>query len=180
MFKQTIKRDSFLKPVSRDHGLLLVLVQRLQKAAQASKEDRISLASEIRNRLAELSIQYISDEEQSLALLNFDTTLAEEISQEHKKIRDSLEAFSRLSDEELETEEFIELASLIEDHVRWDEKAVFPYIQREITDCERQILEERSANLEAGRSRPIQRLHHSITLKKDNGEAQTCSCADSL
>ena len=180
MLDNTFERNSALQPISRDHGVLLVLVQRLRKAAQGTKQDRILLAGEIRNKFAGLVDSYLSDETDSLALLEFSQLVWGEIVSDHASIVREVNKLGGLSDDDLTPDRFLALAELIENHVRWDERTVLPYLQREVAESDWAKLVAKTAQVERNHSRPIKKLHHSISLDKKAGLAQTCTCADSV
>lgn len=80
MTNQIFEREAALQPLSRDHGVLLVLVQRLHKAAAATEQDRISLATELMTHHAALIEQYyLADEQVALSKVNLSDLLSKEI-----------------------------------------------------------------------------------------------------
>lgn len=178
MVNQKLEREAALQPLSRDHGVLLVLVQRLHKAAAATEQDRISLATELRTHHAALIEQYLADEQVALSKVNLSDLLSKEIAEQHGKINEVIKQLS--SSESLQAKDFDAVANVIEDHVRWDEREVLPYLQRTMTDSEREALVLNTSEVESSRERPTQKLHHSIKLDKAAGHAETCSCADCL
>lgn len=180
MLFENLEREPALQPLSRDHGVLLVLVQRLRKAAEATVQDRVSLATEIASRHAVLIEQYLNDEQLVLANLNLSFLLSNEIGQQHKHINEGIKQLTSSSVESLQPKDFDALANIIENHVRWDERDVLPYLQKIMKDSEREALALHTSQVESNRDRPIKRLHHSIALNKLAGDAQTCTCADRL
>ncbi|MBS1996903.1 MAG: hemerythrin domain-containing protein [Cyanobacteria bacterium SZAS LIN-2] len=180
MSDKKFEREPALQPISRDHGVLLLLVQRLYKAAEATAEDRTALAQEIRSRLAGLVEEYLVDEEKSLSLMTFSDAVRQEIVLEHRKINSEIKRLAGIPAGKLKSKDFRALADLVDEHVRWDERVVMPYLQRELKDPERAELAQHTADVEAQRSRPTQKLHSSIKLDEAAGKAQTCACADSL
>ena len=177
MLHANFEREPALKPISRDHGVLLVLVQRLHKAAQASARDRVALATEIATRHAGLIEQYLLDEQIALSKANPSYLLSDEIAEQHKQIN---EAIKTLLTSSLQAKDFDAVANIIEDHVRWDEREVLPYLQSRMSDSQREELALQTSQLESEHQRPIKKLHQSIRLNKSTGDAQTCTCADSL
>jgi hypothetical protein len=173
-------REPALQPISRDHGVLLVLVQRLRKAAQATAQDRAALATEIQTRHADLVEQYLGDEQIALSKMNPSYLLTNEIAEQHGKINETIKKLTSSSVESLQPEDFDALANIIEDHVRWDERVVLPYLQRIMSTSQREELSMHTSQIDLKHDRPIKKLHHSIALNKFAGEAQTCTCADSL
>lgn len=180
MANQKLDREAALKPISRDHGVLLLLVQRLHKAAEATEQDRISLATEIRTHHVALVEQYLADEQVALSKVDLSDLLSKEIAEEHRKINEAIKQLISSADDNLQAKDFDAVANVIEAHVRWDEREVLPYLQRTMTDSERDALALNTAEVELSRERPTQKLHHSINLNKSSGHAETCSCADCL
>ena len=173
-------REPAFQPISRDHGVLLVLVQRLRKAAQATVQDRVALATEIQTRHADLLEQYLADEQIALSKMNPSYLLTNEIAEQHGKINEATKQLTSRAVESIRPEDFKALANVIEDHVRWDEREVLPYLQKIMSTSQREELSAHTSQLELKHDRPIKKLHHSITLNKFAGDAQTCTCADSL
>lgn len=180
MLDKTFERNCALMPLSRDHGVLLVLVQRLRKAAAGTNEDRIAIAGEIRNKFVTLVSRYLADETESLSEIEFSELVRHEINIEHATIVRELKKLGRLAKDQLTNERLVELADLIENHVRWDERIVLPYLQREVANSDWAKLAAKTSVFERKHSRPIKKLHHSISLDKQAGTAQTCTCADSI
>jgi hypothetical protein len=180
MVNQKLEREAALQPLSRDHGVLLVLVQRLHKAAAATEQDRISLATELRTHHAALIEQYLADEQVALSKVNLSDLLSKEIAEQHGKINEVIKQLTSSAVESLQAKDFDAVANVIEDHVRWDEREVLPYLQRTMTDSEREALVLNTSEVESSRERPTQKLHQSIKLDKAAGHAETCSCADCL
>jgi hypothetical protein len=180
MVNQKFEREAALQPLSRDHGVLLVLVQRLHKAAAATEQDRISLATELRSHHGALVEQYLADEQVALSKVNLSDLLSKEIAEQHGKINEAIKQLTSSAVETLQPKDFDAVANVIEDHVRWDEREVLPYLQRTMTDSEREALALNTSEVELSRERPIQKLHQSIKLDKTAGHAETCSCADCL
>jgi len=180
MLNTNFEREPALQPISRDHGVLLVLVQRLHKAAQATPQDRVALANEIATRHASLIEQYLWDEQKALSKVNPSYLLSNEIVEQHRKINEAIKRLSTSPAQSLQANDFDEVANIIEDHVRWDEREVLPYLQTRMSESQREELALQTSQLESEHERPIKKLHHSITLDKSAGDAQTCTCADSL
>jgi hypothetical protein len=177
---QKLEREVAFQPLSRDHGVLLVLVQRLRKAAVSTEHDRAYLVRELRSHHATLVEQYLADEQAALGKANIGDLLAAEIADEHAQINRGIKRLTASSIGSLQAKDFDALAKAIEKHVRWDEREVMPYLQRTMSAGEREALVLNTAQVESSRDRPTQKLHHSINLDKSSGRAETCSCADCL
>lgn len=180
MSNSNFQREPALHPISRDHGVLLVLAQRLYKAADATAQDRIALATEIATRHAALVEQYLADEQTALSKLNPSYLLSNEIIEQHRKINEAIKQLSTTPAQTLQANDFDTVAKIIEEHVRWDEREVLPYLQRIMNDSQREELALQTSQIESNHQRPIKKLHHSMKLNKSAGNAQTCTCADSI
>lgn len=178
MLHTDFERDAAMQPISRDHGVLLVLVQRLQKAASFSKQDQLSLRTEIGARHAALVEQYLNDEQVALSKINISNLLSNEIADQHNKISEGIKQLVAKPAEDLKSNDFETLANVIDEHVRWDEREVLPYLQKRMSDEERKALAQATSEIESSRLRPIRELHRSIALNKSEGQARTCTCAD--
>ncbi|HEY9791498.1 MAG TPA: hemerythrin domain-containing protein [Candidatus Obscuribacterales bacterium] len=174
----TFERDEALRPMSRDHGVLLVIAQRLRKAAAGTENDRQVLTGELRETFGALIEEYLSDEEDALTSIAMDEDVRKEMLLEHAIIRVALKRLINCINADFSQYHFSGLSDSIEDHVRWDEEAMFPYIQRELSSEERKTLAGATAVLELRHCRPTQRLRSSVELHKAAGKAETCTCAN--
>lgn len=174
------EREPAVMPISRDHGVLLVLVQRLRKAAAGQSQDRIFLAGEIKQKFAGVVQQYLTDESKALSTVKFSKAIQDEIARQHAAIIRAVRNLGKSAKSKLTAESFITLADLIEKHVRWDERTVLPYLQEVISAGDLEKLIKQTSTIESEHMRPIKMLHHSINLDKQSGQAQTCTCADSV
>ena len=148
------------------------------KQQQPRDQDRTSLATELRTDHAARVKQYLADEQVALSKVNLSDHLSKQIAEEHGKINEAIKQLTSNAVESLQPKDFDAVANVIEDHVRWDEREVLPYLQKTMTDSEREGLAQSTSEIELNRQRPIQQLHHSIALNKSSGHAQTCSCAE--
>ncbi|GEM_PF-3525574 len=180
MSDNVFEREPAMRPLSRDHGVLLVLTQRLRKAAAGTEQDRLRLAGEIRDRFAGLVAEYLADETDAFSSVKFSRFVYNEIVSDHAKIARAVKRLAGPSTTKPTPGRFNALADLIEQHVRWDERMVLPYLQQELSGNDLAALAGRTSAIEGRHIRPIKRLHRSIKLDKQAGEAQTCTCADSL
>lgn len=163
MFINVFNRDNALRPLSRDHGVLLVLAQKLQKSARSGPHKCAHLYEEIRNELAPLTKSYLGDEDTALAQIGISETLWDKVSSDHAKIIRSLEELPDPGDRTLLRKHFESLGQLIESHVRWDEHVLFPYIQDTSDISPLSDVFMYTEDVESKRRRPTQRLHHSIS-----------------
>jgi hypothetical protein len=161
MGRRILERDAVLQPLSRDHGVLLVLSQKLGKMAGAGPRKCAQLHEQIRNKLGPLVKSYICDEDAALSQLGINEVLWQKVSRDHKKIVQSLERLPNADDHLRLRTFFARLGSLIDSHIRWDEHVLFPYIQETSDSSTLSQVYKYTANLESKRKRPTQRLHRS-------------------
>lgn len=178
MEKSLLKRHLSLQPLSRDHGIGLVCVQRLHKAVRASENDRLRLSEQIRAVFGSLITSYLEDEQRVLSPVISDSSLREEFQQRHNNVRsltDKLDQLEPAQDPGLGL--LSRIADVLDEYVRWEEHSLFPAIEDSLNDEQLQQLSEVTATIEALRTRPTQELHVSIALNKESGLAETCGCS---
>ena len=166
MLKNILNRDSALRPLSRDHGVLLVLAQKLQKAASSDAQRCAHLHKEIRAKLASLTKSYLADEDTALSQVGISEALWDKAARDHAEIIRSLEQLPNAGDHSHLRKHFDSLARLIDSHVRWDEHVLFPYIQDTTDTSPLSDIYMFTEVIESKRHRPTQRLHHSIDLNR--------------
>lgn len=180
MKSSLIKRHSSLKPLSRDHGVGLVCAQRLHKAIRASVSDRVHLAGQMRTVFTDLIHTYLEDEQRILSPVIADAENRMELQRRHDNVRTLLAELNQLeSEDDPGLGLFSRIADALDDYVRWEEHTLFPCIEDQLEEEQLNQLAETTRVIEAQRSRPTQQHHHSISLDKESGNANTCSCSNS-
>lgn len=120
-----MKRSPELTPLSHDHHAALFLAQRLRRAAAVS-----DVRTEALSYWEEHGREHFREEEDILLPAWFDRdpaadrAMAARIADEHLRIRTGME---RLARDEPETTH--ELGELLDRHVRFEEREVFPLIE---------------------------------------------------
>ncbi len=126
-----MKRHESLRPLSRDHHHGLAEARALRWAlsgrAGTPLEARKNILSAWRRWLA----PHFEDEERWIVPLIPDAADAQRLAAEHLAIRRIIESIAR-SDEgaAVERELLGELAMLLDDHIRWEERHLFPILER--------------------------------------------------
>jgi iron-sulfur cluster repair protein YtfE (RIC family) len=171
------KRHPGLQPFSRDHGIGLVCAQRLHKAIRATGDDRIRLAEQVRTVCFEVVASSLDDERRVLSSAVAQTGLGHVFQEHHNRLRDLIKELNKLDPSQDPGLGLVaRIADALDDYVRWEENSLFPAIEDKLSDEELQQLAEITASIEQDRHRPTQRLHASVSLNKDSGHADTCSC----
>lgn len=179
MTRNVLKRDDALRPLSRDHGVLLVLAQKLQKAAGAGAECCARLHKEIQTELAPLTKSYLSDEDSALSRIGISKVLCDKVKRDHAEINRSLEQMPAPTNHVQLRKHFDSLAGFIENHIRWDEHVLFPYIQETADSNTFSAVDRYTQTLESKRRRPTQQLHQSIALHR-NTRGYLCQACDNI
>lgn len=143
-----MKRIEALAPLSREHHDSLILAQLLKKGAPAYKdmpadeEGKISYARqqferEIKTHFEkeELMLDKVKDCNEAIS------RLADEIRNEHKELA---ALFLSLDSEMNRVERMDELGRVLEDHIRKEERVLFPLLQQH---CSADLLQEIHAAL---------------------------------
>lgn len=149
-----LKRHSALQPLSREHYTGLTLAQRLLKAARGDAADRRRAVDEfLAGWEAEISVHF-SDEESLLPDLIPDPDQHRRLLDEHERIRAMVKkAASLREDEVIEPELLGELGQLLNDHIRWEERVLFPAIEQAASAEQLARLENETKVLQASRPR---------------------------
>ncbi len=127
-----IKRHDSLKPLSRDHYGGLVQARRLRLAADREPPERLAAVREFLEEWHTVTAEHFEDEERLLGDLIDERPHRDRLFRDHVEVR-------RLADEArlmLDRDEppspawLRELSALLNDHIRWEERELFPLIER--------------------------------------------------
>jgi mannose-6-phosphate isomerase-like protein (cupin superfamily) len=125
-----VKRHRALVPLSHDHHHALVAARRLRRAAEADAADEADAFSRF---FAEESVRHFREEEEQLFPLVADSEEARPLVVRALLEHQQLHALAgRLANGESATRR--ELADLLEGHVRFEERELFPLIERLVAD----------------------------------------------
>jgi hypothetical protein len=149
-----LRRDPALVPLSRDHHEALVQVFGLRRAAAAGMPALRAAASDFTGYFRDELVGHMKDEEEVVlpAAPSADPAGAERIRTEHEELRAlaaRVEGLLQRGPEEALVEATRELAQLLDDHVRFEERAYFMRVQEVLPPEALRALGER---LEAFRS----------------------------
>ncbi len=129
-----MKRHPALEPFSRDHNTGLVLARNLQLGREYAVEElREAWERELRDHF---------DEEERLLGPLLTPEMRSQLVREHQMIATAIAELPGGS---------MELGNCLHDHIRWEERAMFPAIERTATEAQLHGLAQDTAALEARR-----------------------------
>jgi hemerythrin-like domain-containing protein len=147
------KRHVSLQPFSRDHYVGLVQAQRLTKSADAGPAQRRKALSEFVETWAGEISAHFRDEERLLPELVRGEPI-ERLRREHRALAElSEEARVRASSIEPGPDWVRELGRMLHDHIRWEERELFPLIERSTSRDKLDALADETTRIEQGRPR---------------------------
>lgn len=164
------KRHPSLQPLSRDHGMGLLMAQHGHKAIRASEHDRLRLAEQMRTASRDVVLSYLEDEQRVLSPVITNEALRTEFQQHHNNVRKLIGELDKL--EPAVDPGLLLMASLagaLENYVRWEENSLFPSLEQTLDTGDLTMLSGLTESIEAGRTRPTQLLHRSIALEIPSG-----------
>jgi len=151
-----LKRHDALQPLSREHFNGLVLARRLREAAggdaEAGRRAMRELDAAWRNELE----GHFEDEERLLAGL-VPADMERRLHDEHAAIRAL--AMRLLRSSPAANEELTRFASMLQKHIRWEERELFPAAEDAATEEQLAFIAEHTQRVE--RDRPGARKHKS-------------------
>ncbi len=151
-----MQRHRALQPLSRDHHDGLVSVRRLMQSADAGAEMRKHAIHEFRQLWVDEFAEHLSDEERWLAPL-MTPAQTRRLRGEHQQIRDlaSKAAEQELADDP-PSDWVRRLANTLHDHIRWEERELFPAIEKSSSEEELIMTEAALRDIDTRRSRSCQ------------------------
>lgn len=144
-----LKRHPSLEAFSRDHNVGLVLGRRLDQAAALGKESRYEAVRTLLQYWHDELEDHFAEEERLLSPLIPSAEFKRRLAAEHDEIS---QLIARLATGDVEPELVARTGNLLYDHIRWEERALFPAIERSATPLALRDLAEQAARLEARRS----------------------------
>lgn len=132
-----MKRDAWLVPFSHDHQHALACALRLHRAADGNDASQLELTTSTTMTFvdAELEPHMQREERELLPLLErngwIEPSEAARLLAEHRELR--LQA-ARLAARPIDASTARAFAELLHDHVRWEERTLFPLLQERSDD----------------------------------------------
>ncbi len=150
---QPLQRHPALRPLSRDHYTGLVQAQHLIKAADGDAAARRRAVAELLDAWATDIAEHFADEERLLLpLMNKADT--RRLTDEHQALtRAAAEAREQRRQTEPDADWLRRAGELLRDHIRWEERELFPRIEADADEAALRQLETRTAGIEASRPR---------------------------
>lgn len=149
-----MKRHPSLQPLSRDHHEALLQVQMLRSAAEGSPDDRRVARERFRDLWDGWFRDHLDLEERLLSALIPTADDLDRLRKEHGDIRSFAEQFVRVATEaEPGGALMLRLAERLHDHIRWEERHLFPAIEQAAGEEELRPLGVETRFVEAGRPR---------------------------
>ena len=148
-----LPRHAALQPFSRDHYVGLVQAKHLTASADATDADRRKAVREFLDAWQSDIVVHFDDEERLLINL-LDEAGKDQLLKEHGRLRElAAEANERRRAVDPGAEWVRELGQLLNDHIRWEERELFPSVQQQADDAELQALEAQTQVIEKSRNR---------------------------
>jgi iron-sulfur cluster repair protein YtfE (RIC family) len=148
-----LKRHLSLQPLSRDHYGGLVQSQQLLRAAEQEPEERKQAITGFLNAWQEEISLHFRDEERLLEPLMSEPDIRR-LRDDHAELRVmAAEAPAIMLEDEPDPQWLTRLGQTLHDHIRWEERALFPAIEQTATQSQLQALLAETDLIEASRPR---------------------------
>ncbi len=148
-----LSRHLALQPLSRDHYVALVQAQQLMKAAGAADVDRRAAVATFLDVWTTQIQLHFADEERLLRPLMSGAD-AQRFDGEHARLRELASlAHERRRQVDPGAQWVGELGRTLNDHVRWEERELFPAIEKTATPEQLVVLQKHTDAIEASRPR---------------------------
>ena len=130
-----IKRHEALQPFSREHLLGLSIARDLRQAPEQGSVASIAAADRLLNLWRDELRGHFHDEERLLAPLLTDRSMLDRLKHEHERIADLTDQLraARAANATPDASTVRALGDLLHDHIRWEERALFPAIEQGLT-----------------------------------------------
>jgi iron-sulfur cluster repair protein YtfE (RIC family) len=154
MIHPPIQRHPSLRPLSRDHHVGLVQARRLLNAAAGDTATWRAALAEFLRAWSEEIAPHFDDEERLLVPLIREPGDVRRLHDEHARVRSMANAAQRQYSHTLEPAWIRRLSRMLEDHIRWEERVLFPAIEEAAGGEPLVALGAVTAQIEARRRRP--------------------------
>ncbi len=134
-----MKRDPRLRSLSSDHHRALVMARKMERASEADRPDASALQAIEAFCRDELQPHFVQEEELLLPALerHGEGMLVERTLREHARMLELSERLDR-------SEALRELATLLRQHVRFEEQELFEVAQAKLSDAELERIGEQA------------------------------------
>ncbi|WP_299781861.1 hemerythrin domain-containing protein [uncultured Formosa sp.] len=134
--KKPLKRHKALQPLSREHHQGLLLSWKIRTGLKKGIElERIKTYANWFDK-AHLAPHFNMEEVYIFSILNEDHTLRQQAIEEHKRLGALFADHSNLEDN------LTDIADTLEQHIRFEERILFPEIQKIATETQMKYIEE--------------------------------------
>jgi hemerythrin-like domain-containing protein len=149
-----LKRHPALQPLSRDHYVGLVHAQRLIQSAEVDAPSRQTAVLGFLTAWSEEIAQHFADEERLFGGLIPNPADQQRLHDEHAIIRRfAEEAVSRVDTADPGAPWVRQVGQTLNDHIRWEERELFPAIEQAINAQQLAALQEETDAIESNRPR---------------------------
>ncbi len=125
-----IKRSEALKALSKDHHFNLLLIWKIRQGLKLNVE-LLRIKNFIAHFFNEQILHHFLEEESYLfCLLPEDEPLRLRVESEHSAIK---KIGAAISEENISENKIEEFANLLESHIRFEERTLFPYIEKNVS-----------------------------------------------
>ena len=149
MHTPPLKRHHALQPLSREHFNGLVQARRLVRAADEDPGERRRRVSDFLGAWSGEISPHFADEERILAPL-VSPEEAARLVKEHTLIRAAVRELAARADDP-EPDLMRLLGRILHDHIRWEERSLFPEIEAAASEQQMQRVADRAREIEAER-----------------------------
>jgi len=130
-----MRRHDALIPLSHDHHHALVQVRRLKSAVEVSDTTRLEIARAFLKFFREDTLEHFRQEEEHVFPLGVESPelrgTLERVMFEHLRLHELVRGLQEEVDNGAASgEQMLRLANVLEHHIRFEEKVVFPEIER--------------------------------------------------
>lgn len=148
-----LPRHESLKPLSRDHYMGLVAAQHLLKSAAKDAAERRAAVAEFVDHWRQEISPHFEDEQRLLGPL-LDEPQQERLHAEHDSLRELAEEARAHRHQVDPGADFVtRLGSTLNEHIRWEERELFPAVERTTSPADLARLGVETAKLEVSRPR---------------------------
>ncbi len=149
---QANKRHSALQPFSRDHHTGLVTAQNI---LSASEKDRPMMKSAVQDFVSSWQQEIAShfDEEERLLLPFMKPEDKTRMKEDHDKLRQYAQSAINNIQDVLNKKLLMNLAQTLKNHIRWEERHLFPFLEESLTQEQLEQVEKETKIMESSRQR---------------------------